>query len=114
MIVTDEERANNASDPAEENERGLAFVAYQSRIDFGFQFIQTRWANTETFPPGKLSTPGFDAIIGANHGQSRTMGGYDVDDTTRELTLLQDFVVSKGGEYFFSPSIEALRDVISV
>lgn len=112
--MTDDERANHQSDPAEENERGLAFVAYQSRIDLGFQFIQTRWSNTENFPPGKNQDPGFDPIIGANHGQARVMSGYDIDDASRSLTLLQDFVVSRGGEYFFSPSIEALRDVISV
>lgn len=42
------------------------------------------------------------------------MNGYDEADTTQTLGLPTEFVVSRGGEYFFSPSISAIRDVISV
>ncbi|KAG8793135.1 hypothetical protein FRC12_003771 [Ceratobasidium sp. 428] len=97
-----------------EHERGLAFVCYQSALqaedkDKGFRFIQKSWANNVKFPP-KDFPAGFDAIIGQANGQSRGTLGMN---SGPQLTLLQDFVVSRGGEYFFSPSISALRTVFA-
>ncbi|KAG8702638.1 hypothetical protein FRC09_004628 [Ceratobasidium sp. 395] len=98
-----------------EHGRGLAFVSYQSELKEGFQFVQTAWANSENFPPQKTApgssaiVPGFDPIVGQANGASRTTlttGG-------AKLSLPQDFVVSRGGEYFFSPSIRALKTVFS-
>ncbi|CUA74864.1 Peroxidase 2 [Rhizoctonia solani] len=89
-----------------EFERGLAFVCYQSSLAEGFQLIQKQWANAIDFPPNKEVDSGFDPIIGQNNGQPRpTMGGVD----KCFLTLMRDYVVSRGGEYFFSPSISALK-----
>jgi deferrochelatase/peroxidase EfeB len=112
--VTDYELNSGVSSNEPSLERGLAFVSYQSRIDLGFQFIQTQWANAVNFAPGKIHNPGFDLVFGQNNGGTRWMNGYNIADTTQQLTLSQEFVVSRGGEYFFSPSIEAIRDVISV
>ncbi|KAJ1300076.1 hypothetical protein OPQ81_002558 [Rhizoctonia solani] len=86
--------------------RGLAFVSYQSSIKEGFQFIQVSWANNTEFPFRKQVTPGFDPIVGQKNGASRTTLG-----TTAgfQLSLPRDFVISRGGEYFFSPSIKALK-----
>ncbi|EJD41880.1 DyP-type peroxidase [Auricularia subglabra TFB-10046 SS5] len=95
-------------------ERGLAFVSYQSQIAQGFQFMQQAWANEPSFVFGKNVAPGHDPIIGANHGNPRFMAGYNVADETQVLDLPFDFVISRGGAYLFSPSISALRDVISV
>jgi len=89
--------------------RGLIFRCYQSDITKGFQFIQESWANTTSFPPGKPVTPGFDAIIGqAADPTSRTITGVDPNAQTTTLPLPTEWVVPKGGEYFFSPSIPAL------
>ncbi|KZV91225.1 peroxidase TAP [Exidia glandulosa HHB12029] len=108
--VTDDELTSATSTL----DRGLAFVSYQSQIAKGFRFIQASWANNEKFSFGKNdTTPGFDAVIGANRGGQRFMSGYDINDASKDLSLLTDFVVSKGGEYFFSPSISALRDFIT-
>ncbi|CAE6387973.1 unnamed protein product [Rhizoctonia solani] len=89
-----------------EKDRGLAFVCYQSYLNDGFQFVQRLWANDATFVQGRDVKPGFDPIVGQNLGQPRgTMGtskGFQAE-------LPQDFVVSRGGEYFFSPSIQALK-----
>jgi hypothetical protein len=41
------------------------------------------------------------------------MTGADDDKTEVALSLDRQWVQSKGGEYFFSPSIEALNGVIS-
>jgi len=40
------------------------------------------------------------------------MSGVDPKNQSKELGL-PNWVVSRGGEYFFSPSISALRDVFS-
>ncbi|KIJ33197.1 hypothetical protein M422DRAFT_35569 [Sphaerobolus stellatus SS14] len=87
--------------------RGLAFVCYQSQIDQGFLFQQQNWANLQSFPFGKNEDPGFDPIIGANAGQPRAVNGLDPRNTTRTMTL-PDFVVSQGGAYFFFPPLSAM------
>jgi len=89
-------------------ERGLAFIAYQSNIGAGFQFIQQNWADNPDFMFGKNSTPGFDPIIGAAGGGPRNVSGLDPTDSTRSFTLVTDFVQSRGGEYFFVPSMSAI------
>jgi hypothetical protein len=87
---------------------------YQSNIANGFRFQQITWANTATFPPFKNdSTPGIEPVIGqVGGGANRIVGGLDPNDASRDMSIPQ-FVISKGGEYFFSPSISALRDKIA-
>jgi hypothetical protein len=56
---------------------------------------------------------GFDPIIGANHGQPRNVGGaIDPDSPSSTLTMTTDFVVPRGGEYFFAPSLSAILNTI--
>ena len=50
-----------------------------------------------------------DPIIG--QGPNRSMSGLDPLDDTLIYTF-EDFVIPKGGEYFFSPSITALAEYI--
>ncbi|KAJ7139064.1 dye-decolorizing peroxidase precursor [Mycena epipterygia] len=105
--VTADEAASNTT----QIERGLAFVAYQSNLNNGFQFLQRIWANNVNFVhPGV----GFDPIIGANMGAQRIVNGLDPTNSSRPITLVTDFVQSRGGEYFFSPSISAIATVLSV
>ncbi|KAH7100800.1 DyP-type peroxidase [Auriculariales sp. MPI-PUGE-AT-0066] len=111
--VTSGETRAKTSSPDIRLERGLAFVAYQSNLANGFQFLQKAWANNPNFITNKTVAPGFDPIIGANHGGQRFISGWDLKNTSSTTTLQSDFVVSRGGEYFFSPSISALRDVIA-
>ncbi|KAI0706756.1 hypothetical protein C8T65DRAFT_651892 [Cerioporus squamosus] len=91
--------------------RGLIFAAYQSNIVNGFQFIQQSWANTPGFPIRKDPiVPGFDPIIGQQSDLAiRTLSGTDPNNQGANLSLPTEWVVPKGGEYFFSPSISALR-----
>ncbi|KAF8851549.1 Dyp-type peroxidase [Acephala macrosclerotiorum] len=101
-------------------DRGLLFKCYQSQIAVGFQFLQKSWANNPAFPFGrtKVPTPGFDAIIGqAPTGGDRTMDigtAANPNDPNASLDLPVEWVISKGGEYFFSPSISALRAVFAL
>ncbi|OBZ72595.1 Dye-decolorizing peroxidase msp1 [Grifola frondosa] len=94
--------------------RGLIFAAYQSNIVNGFQFIQHSWANTAGFPIQKPVTPGFDPIIGqAADPTSRTLTGTNPNNQSASLSLPIEWVVPKGGEYFFAPSISTLRDTFA-
>ncbi|TDL17953.1 Dyp-type peroxidase [Rickenella mellea] len=90
-------------------DRGLSFVCYQTVLANGFEFLMKAWANNINFPPQKPVVPGFDPIIGQNGNDARTMQGTNPDAQTATLNLPFDFVVSKGGEYFFTPSITALK-----
>lgn len=82
---------------------------------------QTGWANAVDFPPGAPAgqEPGFDPLIGQvdntihNEGP-RAMTGADPQNVANSLSLgFQVWVVPKGGEYFFSPSISTLRDTFA-
>ncbi|KAF8480542.1 Dyp-type peroxidase [Gautieria morchelliformis] len=95
-------------------ERGLAFVCYQSILSNGFEFMQESWANSPGFifgktVDGKPFNPGFDPIIGQKNGQPRQTGGLDPKAQGANTSLPQQFVISKGGAYFFSPSLSVLK-----
>lgn len=112
--VTEHERKQNKT----EKDRGLLFVCYQSNLANGFQFLQKSWANNVDFPIQKPQQPGFDPLIGqvvdSDNIGNRTMTGADPAKTAESLDLsAQTWVVSKGGEYFFSPSISVLRDTFA-
>ncbi|TCD63946.1 hypothetical protein EIP91_004756 [Steccherinum ochraceum] len=93
-------------------DRGLLFRCYQSNLNHGFHFIQQSWANFGNFPPGKSTEPGFDAVIGQNQldSSSRSITGVDPKNQSTQLSLPALWVLPKGGEYFFSPSIPALKN----
>lgn len=74
------------------------------------------WANFNGFPLDKQPiVPGFDPIIGVSPADDpRIMEGHIPDQERSILNLSTDlWVVPRGGEYFFSPSISALRDVLA-
>lgn len=87
--------------PPAEQDRGLIFAAYQSSIERQFEFIQTQWANKEDFPqPGD----GRDPITSQDVAEPR----FSIPPNHLHL-VLQRWAITTGGEYFFSPSISALR-----
>ncbi|KIJ46849.1 hypothetical protein M422DRAFT_226547 [Sphaerobolus stellatus SS14] len=97
---------DEASSGVTKHSRGLLFVCYQSNLSLGFHFLQRTWANNPNFPN---ATNGFDPIIGQAGNNPRTTSGTDPNNLTGQLNLPQLFVVPKGGEYFVSPSISALK-----
>ncbi|KIJ35913.1 hypothetical protein M422DRAFT_179975 [Sphaerobolus stellatus SS14] len=113
--VTDAEAASSTTS----TERGLAFVAYQDDINSGMFFIQSNWFDIPGFIFGKSDpTPGYDPLLGqivSASGQTgpRFTSGLDPTDPNRDFTL-PDFIISRGGEYFFSPPISALAAGLSV
>lgn len=85
---------------ANPNDRGLLFVCYQGSIARQFEFIQSTWANR----PDQPDTGGHDPIIGLAH-PTRT---FQVPGKQPPLSVA-NFVATTGGEYFFQPSIAALK-----
>ncbi|KAJ7644468.1 dye-decolorizing peroxidase precursor [Roridomyces roridus] len=100
-------------------DRGLAFVSYQANIFNGFMFLQNVWINSIVFPFGKVDpTIGVDPIIGTLGGGPKNISGldpavFDLDqsDVSHDVVEPRDFVVSRGGEYFFSPSLTGLSAI---
>ncbi|KAJ7366366.1 dye-decolorizing peroxidase precursor [Mycena albidolilacea] len=100
-------------------DRGLAFVSYQSNIFNGFVFLQSVWINAVGFPFGKVDpTVGVDPIIGSEGGGPKNISGLDPavfyldqTDPVHDVVIPRDFVVSRGGEYFFSPSLSGISHI---
>lgn len=91
--------------------RGLLFACYSTSIKNGFAFIQKSWANNPTFPFGEQApeVPGVDPLIGQG---TRKLSGTDPNNPSFELTL-PEFIIPRGGEYFFSPSLKGLKETIA-
>lgn len=92
---------------------GLLFMAYNSRLDDQFVFTQRIWVNNTGFPKAAIS-PGLDPIL----GQGANVPGGQVypkawDEPAKGSAALdfKDFVTTRGGEYFFAPSLTFLRNL---
>ncbi len=87
---------------------GLLFMSYQSSIEQQFRFMQTAWANNPDFPSGNV---GIDPIIG--QGQSNDHQWFpQYGSTANSVSLLfKGFVGLKGSEYFFTPSVNGLKNI---
>ena len=85
-------------------DRGLMFAFVGAHIGRQFEFVQSEWMNDSAFFGG---TSGVDPISGAGDGT----GGFDVPRRPIRMRLqgLPRFVITRGGEYCFMPSLPALR-----
>ena len=103
---------------ADNDDRGLLFVSYQTSIERQFEFLNNRWMGS---PVNPRAPSGHDLLVGQNGqpGENRLrrciVFGASNDPTkpppTAEIVAERDFVVPTGGGYFFSPSISALREM---
>lgn len=85
-------------------DRGLMFAFVGAHLGRQFEFVQTEWMNSSTFFGGTTER---DPISGASDGT----GSHAIPrrPIRRLLAALPRFVVTRGGEYAFMPSLSALR-----
>ena len=85
-------------------DRGLAFIFAGTNLRRQFEFVQSEWMNDSSFfgPQGE-SDP--IAGLGGKTGQFTI----PTQPIRRRLRDLPQFVVTRGGEYFFAPGLRALR-----
>lgn len=94
--MTKEAMEDNKVEEKEQRRRGLLFICYQRDIEQQFEFIQRQLSNTQNW---------------------RTVAGSHKDIINLQATNgykklgIEHYVTTKGGEYFFSPSISALKNL---
>jgi Dyp-type peroxidase family len=94
-------------------ERGLVFVSYQSSIKNQFEFLLNHWANVTNQP----ESGGPDPIIGQSEAADgvnrRTINLTGSNSESETIVVEAEWITPTGGGYFFSPSISAIRNVLS-
>ena len=85
-------------------DRGIVFVFAGAHLKRQFEFVKTQWLNDGIFIGAPLET---DPLVGP-HGDSSS---YTIPQRPirRRLQDLPPFVVTRGGEYCFAPSLRALQ-----
>jgi Dyp-type peroxidase family len=85
-------------------DRGLAFLFIGTHLDRQFEFVQSEWIKDGVFIGQRGER---DPIAGPNDGSST----YTIPNKPirRRMQGIPRFVVTRGGEYFFAPSLTALR-----
>jgi Dyp-type peroxidase family len=85
-------------------DRGIIFVFAGAHLKRQFEFVKTQWLNDGIF----IGAPDeSDPLVGPNDESS----GFTIPvrPIRRRLQNLPPFVVTRGGEYLFAPSLNALR-----
>jgi deferrochelatase/peroxidase EfeB len=85
-------------------ERGLMFAFVGANLGRQFEFVQSEWMNDGSFFGGNTTK---DPVAGSNSGAN----AYSFPRRPLPIRLkgLSRFVVTRGGEYCFLPSLRALR-----
>lgn len=105
--LTEREALSGRSNP--DLARGLLFKCYVTSLENQFEFVQMAWVNSDDF---SQPDSGIDAIIGQSAEDSpRFVGAVPLsrDGARKPKINFGRFVKMEGGEYFFSPSIPAIR-----
>lgn len=93
---------------------GLLFMSYQASIKDQFHFMQEQWANNRKFPKIGPADPfvGIDPVIGqilkADAEVAETDHHWPSSMPNIQFNF-RGFVHLKGGEYFYTPSPQALK-----
>lgn len=92
----------------DDGSRGLVFIAFNASIERQFEFVQQNWMN---YGNDFLLGNDRDPIIGnRDGGDHKVVIQGDGNGRAPWLsTSLPTFVVTRGGDYFFMPSLSGLR-----
>lgn len=105
-------RAGIAFGRDDDADKGLLFVCYQASITGKFEAIQML-ASTPSFAPDNPDKGGM--TVSSDPGVDQVLASIDSPRTSHwdsgDLPRSPAFVTSTGGEYFFSPSMSALRSL---
>jgi Dyp-type peroxidase family len=93
--------------PDDGQERGIAFVAINASLARQFEFVQGQWINKGNFTT-RMALEERDPLVSSTGSPSNFRVPVSGAPPVR-LFNLPDFVTVKGGEYFFIPSITAIR-----
>jgi Dyp-type peroxidase family len=85
-------------------DRGLVGVFIGAHLERQFEFIKAEWVEDGNF----IGFPGEKDPVAGHHGGQGTMTIPD-KPIRRRIQSLPSFVVTRGGEYCFLPSLSALR-----
>jgi len=96
------------SDPnSDQGEHGIIFMAVNASIERQFEFVQQQWINYGN--DFKLANEK-DPLLGNHHGhEDFIIQGTGPDDPPFFCPRVPRFVTTRGGEYFFVPSLTATR-----
>ena len=85
-------------------DRGIVFVFAGAHLKRQFEFVKTQWLNDGIFIGAPLES---DPLVGPHDDSS----SFTIPQRPirRRLQDLPPFVVTRGGEYCFAPSLSALR-----
>ena len=94
---------------------GLIFICYQADIKDQFEFMQRRWANSHNF---SARGTGLDPVIGQDGGPHEANDHPEwttsYGSNGRRRLGFGEHIRLRGGEYFFAPSIEGLKNLGTV
>lgn len=108
----------------DKTDRGVMFIAVVADIDRQFEFVQKNWVNDGNFL--RLDSTDRDPLVGnkcdardlpltnpADQPHPETPTKFTVPAATRLPWALNlpEFVTTRGGEYFFLPSVTVLRGI---
>jgi len=98
-------------EPHDDPPRGLHFACLGANIARQFEFVQNAWLMSSKF---NFLTEEDDPLLGnrAAVGDCPNTGNFSIPrdgKVARRLTGIPQFITVRGGEYFFLPSLRALR-----
>ena len=104
----------SAADAADDGDRGLLFMSYQTSIANQFEKLTLAWMNLEDPPEGPS---GQDLLVGQDNERTVRRAVLRSDDpaypdAAEPISTETPWIVATGGEYLFAPSKTALRQFV--